>query len=93
MKGYKTLIQPSKAAMQKHHQRLQEVIRSHKAAPQAALIQHLNRSFGDGRLTFLLSVVRRLTPSWITCSTKSCELGHIVVIPTRVDTGEPVATG
>jgi RNA-directed DNA polymerase len=42
MKGHKTLIQPSKAAMQRHLQRLQEVIRSHKAAPQAALIHHLN---------------------------------------------------
>jgi len=42
MKGYKTIIQPSKAAMQRHAQRLQGVIRSHKAAPQVALINHLN---------------------------------------------------
>ena len=42
MKGYKTIIQPSKAAMQRHVQRLQDVVRSHKAAPQAALIHHLN---------------------------------------------------
>jgi len=42
MKGFKTIIQPSKTAMQRHLQRLQEVVRSHKAAPQAALIQHLN---------------------------------------------------
>ena len=42
MKGYKTLIQPSKTAMQRHSKRLQEVIRKHKAAPQAALILHLN---------------------------------------------------
>jgi RNA-directed DNA polymerase len=42
MKGYKTLIQPSKTAMQRHTKRLQEVIRKHKAAPQAALIHHLN---------------------------------------------------
>lgn len=42
MKGYKTIIQPSKAAMKRHSQRLQAVVRSHKAAPQAALIDHLN---------------------------------------------------
>jgi RNA-directed DNA polymerase len=42
MKGYKTLIQPSKTAMQRHTKRLQEVIRKHKAAPQAALIHCLN---------------------------------------------------
>lgn len=42
MKGFKTLIQPSKAAQQRHIQRLQDVIRSHKAAPQVALIGHLN---------------------------------------------------
>jgi RNA-directed DNA polymerase len=42
MKGYKTIIQPSKAAVQRHSQRLRQVIRTHKAAPQAALIQRLN---------------------------------------------------
>lgn len=42
MKGFKAIIQPSQAAMQKHLQQLQEVIRSHRAAPQAALIHHLN---------------------------------------------------
>jgi RNA-directed DNA polymerase len=42
MKGYKTIIQPSKAATKRHSQRLQAVVRSHKAAPQAALIDHLN---------------------------------------------------
>jgi len=42
MKGYKTIIQPSKAAMQRHVQRLQDVVRSHKAALQVALIHHLN---------------------------------------------------
>ncbi|XGW00919.1 MAG: group II intron reverse transcriptase/maturase (plasmid) [Leptolyngbya sp. BL-A-14] len=42
MKGYKTIIQPSTAAIQRHTQRLRGVIRSHKAAPQAALIDHLN---------------------------------------------------
>nr|WP_225938777.1 group II intron reverse transcriptase/maturase [Kovacikia minuta] len=42
MKGYKTIIKPSKAAMQRHAQRLRGVIRNHKAAPQVALIDHLN---------------------------------------------------
>jgi RNA-directed DNA polymerase len=42
MKGYKTIIKPSTAAIQRHAQHLRGVIRSHKAAPQAALIDHLN---------------------------------------------------
>ena len=40
--GYKTLIKPSQKAVQRHLHKLKEVIRHHRAAPQAALIQHLN---------------------------------------------------
>ncbi len=40
--GYKTLIKPSKKSIGKHKERLAEVVTSHKAAPQAALISRLN---------------------------------------------------
>jgi RNA-directed DNA polymerase len=40
--GYKTLIQPSKEAIQQHYQKLQNVIDRHVATPQARLIGQLN---------------------------------------------------
>jgi RNA-directed DNA polymerase len=40
--GYKTLIKPSKKAIKAHHAALKEVIKSHRTAPQAGLIGHLN---------------------------------------------------
>jgi RNA-directed DNA polymerase len=40
--GFKTLITPSKEAQRRHYERLAEIIDRHQAAPQAALIDHLN---------------------------------------------------
>ena len=40
--GHKTLIKPSRKAVQRHLDKLKEAIQHHRAAPQAALIQHLN---------------------------------------------------
>jgi RNA-directed DNA polymerase len=40
--GYKTLIRPSEKAIKAHHAALKEVITSHRTAPQAGLIGHLN---------------------------------------------------
>ena len=40
--GFQTIIQPSKKAVQRHYQVISEIINSHKAAPQKALIQKLN---------------------------------------------------
>ena len=40
--GYKTLIQPSKKAIQRHYQKLQSVIDVHVATPQARLVGQLN---------------------------------------------------
>jgi RNA-directed DNA polymerase len=40
--GFKTIIKPSKKAIQNHYQKLKEVINSHITAPQEALIKHLN---------------------------------------------------
>ena len=42
MKGFKTIIQPSSTAIKRQSRKLREVIQRHKAAPQAALIDHLN---------------------------------------------------
>ena len=40
--GFKTLMKPSKEAIQKHYKELAEVIDNHKPAPQLALISKLN---------------------------------------------------
>lgn len=40
--GFKTLIKPSPEKVKAHYDRIAEVIDQHKAAPQAALIAHLN---------------------------------------------------
>ena len=40
--GFKTIIKPSREALQRHRQRLRETIRQHRGAPQAALIHALN---------------------------------------------------
>ncbi len=40
--GFKTIIKPSKDAIQRHSQRLREIIRQQKGVPQSALIAHLN---------------------------------------------------
>ena len=40
--GFKSLIRPSKDAQQRHYAQLAEIIECHQAAPQSALIEHLN---------------------------------------------------
>ncbi len=40
--GFKTLTKPSKKAIQTHYHKLKEIVDSHIAAPQEALIRHLN---------------------------------------------------
>ena len=40
--GFKTLIKPAKDKVKHQQQRLAQIVRSHRAAPQAALIAHLN---------------------------------------------------
>ena len=40
--GFKTLIKPSKEAIKEHYDKLAQIIDSHKAAPQHALISKLN---------------------------------------------------
>jgi RNA-directed DNA polymerase len=40
--GFKTIITPSKQKQKVHYNRISSIIESHQAAPQAALISHLN---------------------------------------------------
>ncbi len=40
--GFKTLIKPSQKAIKRHHEKIGEVIRQHRGAPQKALIGALN---------------------------------------------------
>jgi RNA-directed DNA polymerase len=40
--GFKTLIQPSQKAIERHHEKIGEVIRRHRGAPQKALVGALN---------------------------------------------------
>jgi len=40
--GFKTLIKPSQKAIERHKEKLQNVVKSHRALPQAALIAKLN---------------------------------------------------
>jgi RNA-directed DNA polymerase len=40
--GFKTIIRPSKESLLRHLNAIEEIVRTHKAAPQAALIQRLN---------------------------------------------------
>ncbi len=40
--GFKTIIKPSNKSIGKHKERLAEILRNHKAVPQAALISKLN---------------------------------------------------
>jgi RNA-directed DNA polymerase len=40
--GFKTHMKPSKKAIKAHTEKVKEVIKEHKTAPQAALIKHLN---------------------------------------------------
>ena len=59
-RGYKTLIKPSKSSQKRHSNRLKEIVLRHKAAPQAALIAHLNPII-SGWCRYFSSVVSKAT--------------------------------
>ena len=40
--GFKTIIKPTKAKVKLHYERLANIVETHQAAPQVALIHHLN---------------------------------------------------
>ncbi|MEB3829101.1 group II intron maturase-specific domain-containing protein, partial [Phormidium sp. CCY1219] len=40
--GFKTIIKPSKKAIKTHYKKLKEIVDTHRAVPQVALIKHLN---------------------------------------------------
>jgi len=58
--GYKTLIQPSRKAVQRHLRELKDLIRQYRGAPQAALIAALNPKIRGWTLYYQSSVAARL---------------------------------
>lgn len=59
-RGYKTLIKPSQDSKRRHLARLKEIVASHKAAPQAAIIARLNPVI-VGWCRYFSSVVSKAT--------------------------------
>jgi RNA-directed DNA polymerase len=58
--GYKTLIQPSRKAVQRHLRELKDLIRRYRGAPQAALVAALNPKIRGWTLYYQSSVAARL---------------------------------
>jgi RNA-directed DNA polymerase len=58
--GYKTLIQPSRKAMQRHLRELKAIVRQYRGALQAALIAALNPAIRGWTLYYQSSVAARL---------------------------------
>ncbi len=58
--GFKTIITPSKEKVKVHYDKIAEVINNHKAAPQAAMIKHLNPII-RGWSNYFSAVVSKLT--------------------------------
>ncbi|MHC5776176.1 group II intron reverse transcriptase/maturase [Nostoc sp.] len=62
--GFKTIITPSKQKQKVHYEHIARVIEAHKAAPQAALINHLNPII-RGWANYYATVVSKETYSYI----------------------------
>ena len=62
--GFKTIIKPSKEAIQRHTQKIKEILRKHKTAPQGAVIQHLN-PVARGWANYYSSVCSKQVFAWI----------------------------
>ena len=60
--GFKTIITPSKEKVKVHYEKIADVISRHKAAPQSALIRHLN-SIIRGWANYYATVVSKVTYS------------------------------
>jgi len=58
--GFKTIITPSKEKVKVHYDKIAEVIRSHMAAPQTAMIKHLNPII-RGWSNYFSTVVSKVT--------------------------------
>jgi RNA-directed DNA polymerase len=58
--GFKTIITPSKEKVKVHYDKIAEVISSHKAAPQWAMIKHLNPII-RGWSNYFSTVVSKVT--------------------------------
>lgn len=62
--GFKTIIKPTKEAVQRHLLEIKEIVRSHKTAPQVAIIQHLIPKV-RGWTNYYSSVCSKQTFAWI----------------------------
>jgi RNA-directed DNA polymerase len=71
--GYKTIITPSKEKVKVHYDKIADVISRHKAAPQRALIQHLNPII-RGWSNYYSTVVSKVAYA---------ELDHLMYLKTR----------
>jgi RNA-directed DNA polymerase len=60
--GFKTIITPSKKKVKVHYDKIAEVINNHKAAPQTAMIKHLNPII-KGWSNYFSTVVSKVTYS------------------------------
>jgi RNA-directed DNA polymerase len=58
--GFKTIITPSKEKVKVHYDKIAEVISNHKAAPQVAMIKHLNPII-RGWSNYFATVVSKVT--------------------------------
>jgi RNA-directed DNA polymerase len=62
--GFKTIMKPSKKSVQGHLQEIKELLRSHKTAPQVAIIQHLTPVV-RGWANYFSSVCSKRTFAWV----------------------------
>jgi RNA-directed DNA polymerase len=68
--GFKTIIQPSQKAIKRHHEKVGEVIRQHRGAPQKALIAALNPTIRGWTQYYKTCVAKR------TFSTMDYQMSH-----------------
>jgi RNA-directed DNA polymerase len=68
--GFKTFIQPSEKAIKRHHEKIGEVIRRHRGAPQKALIGALNPIIRGWTQYYRMCVAKR------TFSTMDYQMSH-----------------
>lgn len=71
--GYKTIIQPSKKAIRRHHEKIGEVIRRYRGAPQKALNSALNPIIRGWTQYYKTCVAKR------TFSTMDYQMSHKLV--------------
>jgi hypothetical protein len=93
--GYKTLIKPSRKALQRHRDRLRDIIQHHRGAPQAGLVYALNPVI-QGWANYYQHCTASpsaISKSWTTPSTINSPAGPDTVTHARAASGAITATG